>query len=812
MKKRILSFLVFLTLFNFTSTGSFKVPGKIYVADSLKVIEKVYVHSDRDVYYPGEDIWFKVYFIDGVDRLLSNHSNNLHIELISPDKKIIGYRSVRLNEGLGNGDFKLPADLPSGQYRIRAYTNYMRNYADQLFFNKDITIINPTDEAKGITDSIKYVKNSLEISFFPEGGSLVDNVQSIVAFKAVNSLGSGCAASGDVYSSEGVKVAGFNSAHKGMGEFTMTPVSGLSYYALARDSAGDRIKLTLPKSFHEGVVINITENRQNELVITARTNLETLPMLLNQDLMLTVSARGVVFKTVSFRMKTLNSYLKVNTDDLPDGIMMLTLSGTNALPLCERLVYINNSKELKVQLETNRSVYNQRDSVSVRMRLLDSSDINRTAFLSLSAAERSFVNSSSLFPSTISSWFLLESDVRGPIEEPSYYFDTSIPGRLKNLDLLLLTQGWRDFEWKYQTNYLPENGFDITGRVRRKFADVPVRDARVNICIFHKGKPIIAWAPTDSSGRFSFKGIDLTGEGKLIASATAGTEDKFQGWLLLDSLKYLPPEVKGNGIRNRQALSQTNSDKEVQTSQSPLPFKEYYRSFIKYAEIKRSIQNRYKLSDTIKPGEVNIIAERNNPESGISRAQRNLGTLKIDQTEIITSEHEKYGSVQQLMTVKFHINSIGGEIMSHQGGMVFLFDGMPMSYEEIAILPISIIERIDIIRNYGPKGKNEAISFTSKNNWGSTPAPSYYSANVKFSGYSEPRIFYSPKHHTTLQSDYKPDLRTTLYWEPNLSLSRSDNVDLKFFNADRSGTIKISVEGITSDGIPVVAGTEYTVK
>src|SRR5664279_5870834 len=57
--------------------------------DSLIVTEKVYLHIDRESYYPGDDIWFKAYLIDATDRLLTNNSMNLHVELISPDLKII---------------------------------------------------------------------------------------------------------------------------------------------------------------------------------------------------------------------------------------------------------------------------------------------------------------------------------------------------------------------------------------------------------------------------------------------------------------------------------------------------------------------------------------------------------------------------------------------------------------------------------------------------------------------------------------------------------------------------------------------------
>ena len=190
--------------------------------DSLKVIEKVYLHVDRDSYYAGDNIWFKAYLIDASDCLLTDHSSNLHVELISPFSKTISNRIIRLEGGLGNGDFRLSDDIKSGRYKIRAYTNYMRNYGDQLFFNKEILVINSSDSSR-ISDKVKYVENKIQVGLFPEGGSLVDNVSSMVAFKAVNYLGKGCDVSGKIFSSAGELVTTFKSKHLGMGTFFLRP-------------------------------------------------------------------------------------------------------------------------------------------------------------------------------------------------------------------------------------------------------------------------------------------------------------------------------------------------------------------------------------------------------------------------------------------------------------------------------------------------------------------------------------------------------------------------------------------------------------
>lgn len=780
-------------------------------ADSVRFIEKVYLHTDRTYYFPGDDIWYKAYLIDAADRLLSNHSNNLHIELISPSSKIIASRITRIGGGLGNGDFKLPDDLRSGRYKLRAYTNYMRNFNDSLFFSKDVIVINSTDEKDKISDEVKYVENKIQICFFPEGGSLVDNVSSIVAFKAVNNLGKGCNVSGKIYSSAGDEVTTFRFSHLGMGKFFLRPLPGLSYYSIFRGADSIDIKSELPTSFSVGVNLGVLINQNNDLLITTKTNPKTLSLISEHDLLLTFSRRNEIIRTMLYRIKSPITNFVIPTYDLPDGIIMLSLTTLKDLPLAERLVYIEREPPKKIQIVTDKTVYGKREPVTVKVSLSEDSTTESEGNISLSVVNENLTDNSSSFPRTISSWFLMESDIRGFVEDPSYYFDPSNPDRLENLDILLRTQGWRDFAWKYDKTYFPpENGFTISGRLRRYYLNKRVEDSRVSIGIFESGKSFLTTVPVDSTGRFKISGIDLTGKARLIVTGI-GKKDRLKGVLILDSVIYIPPR-----------LTDSLSPVSILVENKWSSLKTYY-------EINESIKKKYKLSDTISLGEVKIIAERHKDPQTVKLERSRQMYDKPDNEVVITEQMlgRPYlidilrGSVPGLVVTgtypDYKIIIRGFSSIHEQGQPLILVDGNQASIEDLISMPIPAVDRIDVLKTvassgiFGLRGSFGVINIITKaGDWAYVPVS--FSHNIRISGYNAARVFYSPQHLNDSNSAFGPDLRSTLFWEPDIILEGSKEVTMKYYNGDNTSLIKLVAEGMTTAGIPVTGQAEYEVR
>jgi hypothetical protein len=786
------------------------------IIDSLRVIEKVFLHIDRDSYNEGDDIWFRAYLVDALDHMLTDHSTNLHVELISASSKIISGKVIRLEGGLGNGDFKLPSDIKQGRYKIRAYTNYMRNFGDQSFFNKEIYIANSTNSDK-IPDEV-YVDKKISVSFFPEGGSLVENVSSVVAFKAIDNVGKGSDVSGKIYSSAGDLITTFKSTHMGMGSFFLRPLPGLKYYSIFKGSDSIDIRAELPASFPIGVTFAISMNPDNELIITTKTNPQTLAIIQNHELLLSISLRKDVFKKIPCRINSPVTSFVVPTDDLPDGILMLTLTSMEDLPLAERLVFIEREAPGKIKIEIDKLLYSKREPVSLKISLGGDSTSESEGNISLAVVNKNLLDNTSRFPGTISSWFLLESDIRGYVEDPSYYFDPSNPDRLKDLDLLLLTQGWRDFSWKYNTTYFPpEKGFSISGILRKNNKNKLIKDSRVSIGIFGSLSTLVTTIPVDSTGRFDLHEIDFSGDARLIVSGI-DQKDQLKGILTLDSLLYNPAKVP-DSLSLVPILTEKNNSR----------LKSYYI-------INESIRKKYKLTDTISIGEVNIIAEKpKDLQTGkIERSRAKYGTPEGEL--IITDQMLGYLSLIDLFKGRFPgvevvmpgniirirgASSIGIDSTGKGSGILplVLIDGNPVPYEEIYNIPVNFIDRIDILKSvvatsiFGMNAANGVINLITRSGGISNRfVPVDYSVNIRISGYDIPRIFYSPQHLTDSNSDYNPDLRSTLFWKPDIKLEGNKESIVKYYNGDNLSPVRVTAEGITSSGIPVTGMAEYEVR
>jgi hypothetical protein len=191
------------------------------------------------------------------------------------------------------------------------------------------------------------------------------------------------------------------------------------------------------------------------------------------------------------------------------------------LPLCERLVFLQRHEDVHLNISTDKNEYKSHEKVTTEISLSGDSIFTGIGNFSFSAAEERFIDNSSMYPGTIASWFLLESDIMGPVEDPSYYFNPENKKRIQDLDLLLLTQGWRDFKWKYDslTTFNHEIGFTLSGNVKRILNNKPINGIYLSLGLFSANSTEFFNTITNKDGTYRFERLDFKGTAKAYISS-----------------------------------------------------------------------------------------------------------------------------------------------------------------------------------------------------------------------------------------------------------------------------------------------------
>lgn len=178
MKKNILSFVLSTCLmFNESKTNAqtssiTSLQDKLVHYTSNHLEEKLYLHTDKSVYFNNEVCWFKIYNIDAFFNTPLQISSVAYFELLNAANEPVMQEKIELKSGSGNGSILFPNNLPSGQYTIRAYTNWMKNFNPNYFFTKKIRFVN-TQIAADSTISVNE-SNTTQINKYASTGYRID--------------------------------------------------------------------------------------------------------------------------------------------------------------------------------------------------------------------------------------------------------------------------------------------------------------------------------------------------------------------------------------------------------------------------------------------------------------------------------------------------------------------------------------------------------------------------------------------------------------------------------------------------------------
>lgn len=340
-KKSILASLAVLALVSLTSLSGD--PGVLenllkklqqYHADRPQ--EKIYIHHDKPFYAAGDNLWFKAYILEASLHHLDSQSRVLYVELIDKNKTIFARQMLFAEGGLTFGDFQLPDTLQEGNYSIRAYTNYMKNFDENFFFTKEFSVLNPVmGSAAASTDQLS--RDSVDLQFFAEGGNFVACGFNRLAFKAIGPDGKGINVEGEIVDEKDVVVSSFKSQHLGMGSVRISPVAGKQYSARITKPYKINRSYALPQVQSKGYTLQVDAVGKNIKVIVF-TNMDK-PASGDQSLNIIVQSRGQAYFAAPGKFNNNGFYTLIPKSKFPDGISQITVFDNEGRPVAERLVH-----------------------------------------------------------------------------------------------------------------------------------------------------------------------------------------------------------------------------------------------------------------------------------------------------------------------------------------------------------------------------------------------------------------------------------------------------------------------------------------
>jgi hypothetical protein len=746
--------------------------------------EKLYAHLDRSFYLTGETMWFKLYYVDGTFNRSLDLSKVAYVEILDRTSKALVQTKVGLTSGHGNGSLFLPASLPSGEYQVRAYTRWMRNFGPESFFQESITIINPFSKL-GLTPAKEKIQ--YDVQFFPEGGSLVEGLTSKVAFRAVDPQGRGIDFRGAVIDEKNDTVLRFKPLTFGIGNFMLNPSAGHSYKAVIKDSKRNRYTYPLPVPAATGYVIQVTDTTGDRIrvVIQSKSVDQSYVYLLAHTRQIVAASRA---------LNLLNGKAEVLLDKkmLGEGISHLTVFDPSLIPVCERL-YFKQPKKLQLNVNSDQSLYSTRRKVNLTISAQLPEGALSTTDMSVAVFKLDSLGSHE--STDIASALWLTSELRGAIESPEYYLNSTASATA--VDNLMLTHGWSRFNWAdvlkkvKKMEFIPEfRGHIISGHV---IGLEPGSGHKVIAYLSSPGKNVRLYpSRSDEHDNVKFELREFYGSKKIVAQMNTQLDSIYK-------IEILSPYAAESSLFTLPEFD----------------FSEALKNPLAQRSIQMQVQNTFHddRNDRYTIPKVDSSGFYGKPdENYLLDAYTRFPTMEEVMREYVP------GVMVRKKRGKFHFITLDrtNQKLFKENPLVLL-DGVPVfDIDKIMALDPRKVTQLEIMTRkvyLGPVSFGGIVSYITYHGDLSDFEPDYRSLVMNYEGLQLQREFFSPQYETDQRRESRiPDNRNLVYWNPSLMTDAQGKQQCSFFTSDLEGKFKVVVQGITKDGLPGTSSFVFEVK
>lgn len=834
--------------------------------DSNTPQENVYLHLDNNAYFLGETLWFKAYVVRASNLLPTDMSRVLYVELIAPDGGIMQRRKLKVENGQAWGDFDLSKVVRSGFYEVRAYTRVMLNWDASYIFSRVVPVFDTPTE-KGIYTSrttfahqfnvkerVFYSRkpapraegeqenDSLRLTFYPEGGWLVEGVSSNVAFQLTDAKGRPADLPCRLYTADSVMVGEFRPQHDGRGVFPLVGDVQGGYVSVRRKERSVCFPLPVPRP--SGYVMTVDNYSQPGLTsVLLRGSEDRKPELLG--LAVTCRGAGVYFDTLRVGPSVQN--LRFEHVALRAGVNQLTLFDRSGRVLAERLFYCPAARDgLHLQARFDKEQYDACSPVNLSLELKNSRGKGVQSVFSMAIRDANGELAGRY--SSMEEQLLFLSDLKGYIAHPSYYFEADDSLHRRHLDLLLMVQGWRRYEWDELAGRRPfnlkhpiEEGLLVDGRVEERWKKEKAENISLNVIAYTpEGIVMRGDCPLDTAGKFHYMFMDF--DGNAHAQYATRRKGKLKRMRVVMNRNFEPPAVEyGPGQDSLIPLPvqwkapKTRKVQPADTTKRPfirpasaLPEvsvkakriknrltydggeevgKRYMdRSFNMKEEEERMRDDGY-ITELItfegwllwrfpefnpikhKTGEYYIVQIHNNHFLGLfgrkheDLSERNKRNIELRRKR--KNRGKEFSPDEYELSDSRSVFDLYRTVMIVQNPEVYKQFVSAMDLREVGI-PVNALDKILCIFTYD---KIFDLNMQMKG---------YQQFNMR--GYDIPRACYQPKYGT-LDEPTAEDFRRTLYWNPNVRTDRIGRASVEFMtNSRKNVRFHISAQNISARG------------
>ena len=740
--------------------------------------EKLYVHTDKNSYISGEICWFRLYYTDAFSNRPATVSQIAYVEILDKNNRPVLQQKVSLKPNESEGSLFIPVNLVSGTYIFRAYTNWMKNFGPDNFFEKAIRIINPKMLQP---DSLIAKIRRYDIQFFPEGGNLVQNIQSKVAFRVTDAYGRGLDFDGLLLNAKGDTILRFHPSNMGLGNFSFTPVSDQSYKALIRFRGGEEQMKELPAAYGQGYVLSLSKRSDSMIAVTVTVS----SALEREELSLFIHGSHSALPVKKGEIQNHTVEFLIHSKDLEDGITQFTVFNQNGQPVCERLYFSYPQKRLLISAVTLPE-FGRREKINIELSAAD--EQSKPVRADMSMAVYLLDSLQGVDETDIRNYLYLTSEL-GVFESPAFYFQNNGMGREDDMDNLMLTHGWRRYNWKdllqpkpLQVSFSPEyNGHIIQGVVLNTKTGLPGAGISAYLSV-PSDRTQFRSTTSDQEGKVKFELTGFYGSQELIVQ-TNPREDSMYHIDIVNPFvqkygEYVPPDFPLPSLNSPQLLEQ-HIHEQVQHIYEGNRLNQFEMQYVDGRPFYTVPDEKYLLDDYVRFQTMEEVFREYVHSLNVVRRKENFQIYLFNRTEETVFQDEP----------------------------LILIDGVPFFYtnELIHQDPLKI-RRIDLINREYALGNHTypgIINLTTYHGDLEGIALDPHAVVLDYPGIPEKREFFQRRYETEEQVNSRiPDYRTLLYWSPQVKSGMDGKSQLNFYSSDLPGKYAVVLQGLSEKGVP----------